>query len=110
MVTLLINDVSVNMIVRLIIRELPMDTPDIVHSELSRIVSLEGVQLELEIYRLENESKWCLEVVNEEGTSTVWEDLFDNDQDALDEVMSCIKEEGLKAFSEPDNVVPFPAN
>ena len=49
-----------------------------------------------------------MEVVDEDGTSTVWDDLFDTDQAALDEVLKTIKEEGLSAFRDSGNVVSFP--
>ena len=39
-----------------------------------------------------------LGVVNEEGTSTVWEGTFDTDGLALAEFQKCLEEEGLEAF------------
>jgi hypothetical protein len=84
-----------------------MTDPNIIHSGLSQHTTIEGVIFKVEIYRLEHESKWSLEVVDEDGTSTVWDDLFDTDQAAFDEVMSAIKEEGLSAFRDT-NIVQFP--
>jgi hypothetical protein len=49
-----------------------------------------------------------LEVVDSDGTSTVWDDLFGTDQEALDEVFRTIKEEGLSAFRDSGNVIRFP--
>lgn len=70
-------------------------------------MTVEGHRLRIEIYRLEDNPTWSLEVVNEEGTSTVWDDLFDADQAALDEVMKTIKEEGLSAFTDKGKILPF---
>ncbi len=85
-----------------------MQHPNIVNSGLSQRITVEGHELIIEIYRLEREPKWSLEVVDEYGTSTVWNDLFDTDQEALDQVMKTIEEEGFSAFREAGNVVPFP--
>ena len=87
-----------------------MPDPNIVNSGLSKQVTVEGHNFSIEIYKLENGNEWSLEVVDEEGTSIVWDDLFDSDQAAFDEVMRAIKEEGLAAFQESGNVVPFPKN
>jgi hypothetical protein len=48
-------------------------------------------------YRLET-TDWSLEVVDETGTSTVWDDSFSTDQAALDEALKTIREEGIKTF------------
>ena len=42
------------------------------------------VTVQLCIYRLEN-TKWTLEVVDAEGTSTVWDDEFETDDAAYAE-------------------------
>ena len=46
------------------------------------------------LYRLET-TDWSLEVVDETGTSIVWDDLFPTDQAALDEALKTIREEGI---------------
>lgn len=50
--------------------------PIIVTSGLSRPITSDGVSITLEIYRLESEAEWTLEVVNDRGTSIVWDDRF----------------------------------
>ena len=50
--------------------------------------------VDVQIYRLEN-SKWTLEVIDSEGTSTVWDDPFDTAEAALAEFRRCIAEEGI---------------
>jgi len=46
--------------------------PLIIKSDLSRTVEQDDVTVEVNIFRLENERQWTLEVVNEQGTATVW--------------------------------------
>jgi TRAP-type C4-dicarboxylate transport system substrate-binding protein len=41
-------------------------------------------------------------VVDEEGTSTVWDDLFPTDREALDEALKAIREEGFIAFTKTE--------
>ena len=57
--------------------------PNLITSSLSRDVSGDDVTVRVEIYRLEDRPGWALEVVNDRGTSTVWDELFDTD-DAAD--------------------------
>ena len=40
-------------------------------------------------------STWTLEVIDSEGTSTVWDDPFDTAEAALAEFRRCIAEEGI---------------
>ena len=83
--------------------------PNIVTSGLSRTVTQQGVQVEVLIYRLEHDPMWALEVVNEQGTSTVWDDLFDTDDAAFAAFQLTLDEEGMDAFFDRGNVIPFPA-
>lgn len=82
--------------------------PNIVQSSLSRTVSRNGVSVEVMIYRLEHDPKWGLEVVNEAKTSTVWDDLFDTDDEANEAFKRTLAEEGIEAFLDDTNVIPFP--
>jgi hypothetical protein len=52
----------------------------------------------LSTYRLEN-SEWSLEIVAEDGTSTIWDDLFSPYEAALAEAFNAIKEDGIRIFS-----------
>lgn len=81
--------------------------PNIVTPGLSRTVTQDGVSVELGIYRLEHDPKWTMEVVNQAGTSTVWDEQFNIDEDAHREFLRTIEELGLVAFLGFDNVVPF---
>ena len=57
--------------------------PNIVASGLSRTVTIDDVKVEVQIFRLEHDPQWTLEVINDEGTSTVWDGLFDTDEEAF---------------------------
>ena len=81
--------------------------PNVVRSGLSGIVSKDNVTVEVIIVRLESESKWSLEVLNNAGTSIVWDDLFDSDEDAYAEFQQTVEEEGMRAFLDNQNVIPF---
>ena len=85
-----------------------MPDPNLVISGLSQRTSVDGHELRIEIVRLEHETNWSLEIVDEDGNSTVWDDLFDTDQAALDEAFKVIQEEGISAFRDSGNVVQFP--
>ena len=52
---------------------MPDRHPNIITSGLSRTVTVDGVTVVVNIYRLEDDAQWVLEVVNEVGTSTVWD-------------------------------------
>ena len=82
--------------------------PNIVHSGLSRTVTVQGVSVEVLIYRLEHDPKWALEVVNDAKTSTVWDTLFDTDAEALEAFELTLNEEGIEAFLDRSNVIEFP--
>ena len=49
-------------------------------------------------HRDENESGWILEVIDEENASTVWDEPFDTDREALDAVMKVIDQDGIRSF------------
>ena len=61
------------------------------------MVEQNGHRVSVEIYRGE-EDGWILEVVDAENNSTVWDDLFDTDQEALDEALDTIREEGIECL------------
>ena len=78
-----------------------MKDPEIIYSALSRTVREGGTEVRIDIYRLET-TDWSLEVIDETGASTVWEELFPTDQAALDEVMKTIREGGIRTFLNGD--------
>lgn len=70
----------------------------IITSPLSRKFSRDGITIQILIYRDEDDPGWHLEVVDLEGASTVWEDTFVTEQDALNEVYQTIAAEGISSF------------
>ncbi len=85
-----------------------MSDPNLVTSGLSERITVERHVIRIEIYKLEHEKSWTLEIVDDEGTSIVWDDLFASDQAAIDEAINIIEKEGLSAFRDKGNVIPFP--
>ena len=73
------------------------DEIDIIHSPLEQTYSAEGHSVQIHIYRT-IDSQWVLEVVDEGGTSTVWDDLFATDTQALAEALMAIEAEGIGNF------------
>lgn len=83
--------------------------PKLIESKLSGNITKDGITVELCIYRLEN-TDWSLEVVNSNGTSIVWDDLFSSDHAAHDEFNKTITNEGMAAFEDGENIIQFPPN
>jgi len=74
-------------------------TPNLVISSLSGPVTRDDVTVEVNIYRLEHETTWSLEVVNGAGTSIVWDDQFPSDKDAHQEFLRTVAQEECGHFS-----------
>lgn len=79
----------------------------IVYSPLCRTFTQDGKTIDIKIYRGEAEDTWILEVVAEDGSSTVWDDRFDTDQDALAELHTTVAMEGMTVFDEDAPSVPL---
>lgn len=76
----------------------------IIHSLLERSVTEGDTTVDISIYRSPN-SDWTLEIEDEYGNSTVYDDLFPSDQDALDEALGEIEAHGIQVFvGEPSPV------
>lgn len=67
---------------------------EVIMSPLSRAVTSGADTVQVHIYQGDS-GKWLLEVEDKFGNSTVWDDQFDTDQLALDEVMRTIADEGI---------------
>ena len=68
------------------------------HSPLERDITRDDATVRVCIYRGCEDPGWILEIEDEHGGSTSWEDLFDSDQAALDEALRSIDEEGIRTF------------
>lgn len=78
------------------------EDPDIKMSTLCQSVTRDGKTVQIEIFE-DGENGWLLEVVDQYGNSTVWDDPFDTEQEALDEAMSTIDEEGIDVLIGPES-------
>ena len=81
--------------------------PNLVTSGLSGVVTQDGITVEICICRLEHEKPWTLEVVNAAGTSVVWDEPFSSDEEAYAEFKRTVADEGMQAFLDQGNVIPF---
>jgi hypothetical protein len=77
-----------------------IDHWEIETSPLCKSVTRDGITVHVKIYRLRGEG-WSLEVIDQEGGSTVWDDTFANDQDAYVEFYRTLELEGMRSIVEP---------
>jgi hypothetical protein len=70
----------------------------LIRSKLSGFINQDDMTIEVCIYREDAERTWQLEVVNQEGTSIVWDDRFETEQAAMDEVKGAIETERMASF------------
>ena len=83
------------------------DGPDVVISGKSQDVVVDGYRFSIQIYRLESDKTWTLEVVDQDGTSHVWDEEFKTDRDARNIALQELEKEGAVAFMRGSNVIPF---
>jgi hypothetical protein len=81
--------------------------PKLVTSDKSQRVLVDSYPFSIQIYRLETDKTWTLEVVDHEGTSHVWDEQFRSDKDARNAAIEALESEGAAAFMRGDNVIPF---
>jgi hypothetical protein len=74
--------------------------PEIESSPLCASVIREGITVRVEIYRIAGSGEgWSLEVVDQDGGSTVWSELFATDRDAYAEFTETLETEGIRSFA-----------
>jgi len=66
-------------------------------SPLSQYVSRDGLTVRVDIYE-DGEGGWILEVVDSYNNSTVWQDPFPSDEEALVEALRTIEEDGIASL------------
>ncbi len=76
-------------------------------SPLSQEVERDGRSVQVDIYD-DGKSGWLLEVVDKFGNSSVWDQSFATEQDALDEALRTIREEGIESLIGFDGSVAHP--
>ena len=78
------------------------DFPGIIRSPLSQTGTPDGITVQVEIYRIDGTDGWTLELIDEEGGSTVWQDSFATDAEAFAEFMDGVRQLGLARLIDPD--------
>ena len=73
------------------------DEKDLIDSALNQTYTQNGKSVEIHIYRMPNTS-WTLDVVDSYGNSTVFDDEFATDAEALSYVIDEIERDGIEAF------------
>ena len=73
------------------------DEQDLIYSELNQTYTKDGKSVEIHIYRMPN-TTWMLEVVDSFGNSTVFDDEFATDVEALSYVIDEIERDGIDGF------------
>ncbi|MBZ8117369.1 hypothetical protein KUD11_01775 [Roseovarius sp. LXJ103] len=82
--------------------------PNLVISNASQRIVEAGIPFKVDIYKLEGGDGWSLEVVTEDGTSIVWDNIFEEDQAAFEEALNTIRSEGAATFAKGgSNIIPF---
>lgn len=79
---------------------------DLIESLLNQKYTKDGKSVEIEIYRMPD-TAWNVQVMDTFGNSTVWDDEFESDTDALQFVLAEIERDGIDEFIGPpsDRVV-----
>ncbi|MDU8943488.1 hypothetical protein RXV90_08795 [Rhodophyticola sp. MJ-SS7] len=74
------------------------EEPELTYSDHCGSYLVDGERVEVLIYKLESDAGWVLEVVNGNGTSTVWDQPFISDGMAWREFAKTVEDEGIRAF------------
>ncbi len=77
------------------------EDPEVEMAKQSQTISRGGKKLAVGIDRVRGTWDWWLEIVDEKGNSTVWDDVFASDKDAISEAKKAILEESTEAFIGP---------
>lgn len=102
----LIRTVRISWLTVRIIGALPLDKePEVIYSPLCARFPKDATVVEVSIFRIGTETTWHLEVINEQNTSTVWDDPFDTDHAAWAEFLSTVEDQGMVAFEDVPTVV-----
>jgi hypothetical protein len=80
-----------------------LDDPVVIESGLSQDIEVEGYSFEVCIYRLAEDTTWTLEVIDEEGTSHIWDGTFASDFAAMVEAHKVIQTAGAEKFMYEEN-------
>ena len=73
---------------------------DLIESLLDQTYTKDGKSIKIEIYRMPD-TAWNVQVVDTFGNSTVWDDEFESDKEALQFVLAEIERDGIDEFIGP---------
>lgn len=76
------------------------DENDLIYSSLQQHYTADGKTVEVCIYRMPD-TGWTLEVVDRYGNSTVWDGEFSTDQEAFDQFLNDLQQDGIEALIGP---------
>ena len=76
------------------------DNDNVYMSPLSQEYEENGCVVRIEIFE-DGEGGWLLEIVDADNNSSMWEDSFDSDDEALAEALAAIEELGIDSFIGP---------
>ena len=76
--------------------------PELEYSALSQEISSDGKSVSVEIYRTIGVEQWLLEVVDEYGNSTIWDETFSDESGALAEAKKAILSDGIDSLIGPE--------
>lgn len=79
----------------------------LISSPKSQSFVVDGYRFDIEIYRLDFETGWTLEVIDQDGTSHVWDEQFPSDRDARNAAVTALQEAGAITFMTNDTIAPF---
>lgn len=83
------------------------NAPNLVTSGRSKTIVVDGYPFSIDIFRLETDAAWTLEVVDHENTSHVWDQQFASDTEARDAAVKTLEADGALAFMRGNNVISF---
>lgn len=73
---------------------------DVKMSPLSQRMTVDGKEIDIQIYE-DGAGGWILEVVDEFNNSTIWDDAFPTDQEAMKELQRTLQEDGIDSLIGP---------
>ena len=77
------------------------EDPELEFSPLGGTVTRDDISVELLIYRIVGSTEgWALEIIDGDGASTVWDEVFPTEQAALEEFERVVSENGTASFLE----------
>ena len=71
---------------------------DIIFSELSGRLTRDDITVHVQIYQLKPNTEWALVVISMDGICTIWDQLFETDDQAFSAFEIAAQEEGMATF------------